>query len=177
MTTVRVSLQLPYLMQVPNGVYGELSLKTDVRAGNVDGGPGVATTTVFSEFETEEEDADERQNLATRRADQLLRETNRLIQWYRATTRQPLIVELTRAEASPVRLVEVEDGRVGADFVPPLEFEAPLRNPGQAAGEALARHLREAMEGDQVPAVADLFLLDAQEAARSGRFRECVLFS
>lgn len=106
--------------------------------------------------------------------ERLLRRTNRLIRWYRSETRQAAIVELTRAQASPPSFTEVE---TGAPWGTPFSVESdPPLLPIDFNITRVAKSVRKGLAGAADPEVASLFLLDAEQAKRDGRFREAVLF-
>lgn len=172
MTRVQASVQLPYLLRLPAGMFGvlQLGLATVERE---DAGAGTAITTATMTFDTDATEPDDRQRVAMRKADELLRHTNRLIRWYRTVTGQAAVTELTRAQASPVRLFI--DG-ADEQFVDPLVFEPAIRPPNQKTPQEIADQVRAGLNSDSDPPVGELFVLDAQEAIRSGRFREAVLF-
>jgi hypothetical protein len=176
---IRVSLVLSYLLRLPNGNYstgaegGSLSLQEQyVPEAN---GSRAKRTAVFSEFEAAASISLEHQlAIKNREADALLRRTNRLIRWYRSQTRQAAIVEVTRVQASPFVFTEQATQSLWGDD---LTFEAdPPMLPATQSAASIARAVRSGMAGSSDPQVADLFLLDAEQALRDGRFRETVLF-
>lgn len=106
--------------------------------------------------------------------ERLLRRTNRLIRWYRSETRQAAVVELTRAQASPPSFTEVDSG---LPWGIPLSIESdPPLLPINSNITTVAEAVRKGLAGPADPEVASLFLLDAEQARRDGRFRETVLF-
>ncbi len=175
---VQVSLILPYLLRLSNGAYPDgsqgnsISLREQYMETN-----GVTTkrTAVSSEFEADSSALLEKQlALKNREADALLRRANRLLRWYRAETRQFAVVEITKVQASPFVFTEKITKSVWGNA---LSFEAnpPTMTPSRS-GDSLAKAVRSGMASSSDPQVADLFLLDAEQALRDGRFRETVLF-
>ena len=128
------------------------------------------------EFDTDVVDPEERARLAARRAADLLVQTNRLLRWYRTVTREGSIIELTRAQASPVSFTVVgENAEPDTPFVADLVFEAPVV-PIAVEHNVVSARVREGLVAETDPPVGELFMLDAEQAMRSGRFREGVLF-
>jgi hypothetical protein len=103
----------------------------------------------------------------------LLTATNRLLRWYRAVTGQAEVIELTQAAASPFTFALDAGGPWGGD---PLTYGAEVLF-HLMPEDQVAAAVRAGLVGGGEPDVADLFLLDADEARRAGRFREAVLLS
>lgn len=175
---VLATSRLPYLLRLSDGEYGVLRLSRvvqDVEHGQ----PGLAFSEVALPFDAEPgADDDVRQRIATRRTQELLIHTNRLLRWYRTITNQASVLEVTRVQLSPIRFLipDTEPGGPGA-YHDELRYEPPIRQVVQLPIVDLERRVRDGVTGGREPAVADLFLLDAEAAKDSGRFREAVLFS
>ncbi len=176
---IRVMLILPYLLRLPDGSY-----PTGAEGGSVDlveqyisewNGSGTKRTAVSTVFEAPASAELEQQlTIKNREADALLRRTNRLIRWYRSETRQAAVVEITRVQASPFVFAEKDTKSSWGDE---LIFEAdPPSLPATSSVTSIARKVRAGMASNNDPEVAKLFLLDAEQALRDGRFRESVLF-
>ncbi len=179
LTSITVSLILPYLLRLPPGKYplgaesGFLTLKEQFVSGAE--GSGAKYTLVSITFEANALVPPEQQfEIKRKQADRLLGAANRLIRWYRSETRQAGVLELTRAQASPFSFHLTA---TGAAWEEPLAYESdalPSAIPGSMA--TIAKAVRKGLASDADPEVADLFLLDAEQALRDGRFREAVLF-
>ena len=176
---IRVSLVLPYLLRIPNGNY-----PTGTEGGSLDllakyvsdlDGSGTKRTALSSVFDASASAELEQQlTIKNSQADALLRRANRLIRWYRSETRQAAVVEVTRVQASPFVFTEMDTQSLWGDE---LTFEAdPPTIPVTRGVTSIAKAVRSGMAGSSDPGVADLFLLDAEQALRDGRFREAVLF-
>jgi hypothetical protein len=118
----------------------------------------------------------ERQFLRLRDAEQLLRRTNRLLRWYRAVSGNAEVIELTRAQASPFRF-QVLGEPSAEDWGRLLSYEPEGRRQSSIGVGELSEAIRNGLSSGDEPSVADLFLLDAEQALYDGRFREAVLFS
>lgn len=124
-------------------------------------------------MDTQDADSHERQRQAE--ADRLLRRVNRLLRWYRVSSAQSTIIELTRAQASPFRFFVEETGAAWGGAAP-LEYEAaslPLLHDVNRAAFGDAVH--DGLQAGTDPDVAALNILDAEYALSIGRFREAVL--
>jgi hypothetical protein len=142
------------------------------------GRPGSAYTQVSLVFDADPQaDNDERQRVAARRAQDLLRHSNLLLRWYRTVATQAAVLEVTRVQLSPIRFVIERDSGGSALYHDELNFEPPIRQALHLPLLELEARVREGVTGGREPAVADLFLLDAEAAKDGGRFREAVLFS
>jgi hypothetical protein len=171
MQNVLATIILPYTLRLPDGPFGALYCRHRAGAG---GTIGAGRASVSLRFEVSEQLSDEEQEaFKTRHAHRLLREANRLLRWYRAITGQTEIVELTRAEASPFEFTLEETGAAWGD---PILYAQESFSGVPKPIQDIAAEVRGGLGSGGEPDVADLFLLDAEEARRSGRFRESVLF-
>jgi hypothetical protein len=170
--SVLATIVMPYTLRLPDGLFGQLRCSYK---GGVGGALGGGRTSVSLRFDAPEPISEEEQEaLKARYAQRLLREANRLLRWYRAVTQQTGIVELTRAEASPFEFTYEEDGAAwGGD---PVFYAQESFSGIPDPMEDIATKVRAGLDDEKEPDVADLFLLDAEEARRTGRFRESVLF-
>ena len=133
-------------------------------------------TGVSAEFEPPAtDDRDQQFKHRRRAAERLLADTNRLLRWYRAASKQAEIVELTRAQASPFRF-EVLDGTDPTGWIDNITFESEGPRSLQVPIDDLTAAIRAGFERGGEPEVVDLCLLDAERAVHEGRFREAVLF-
>lgn len=179
MPQIRVSIVLPYLLRLPDGIYqtGAEGGAIDLTEKYVSGGDSLGAKHAFisATFDAADLLQPEQQFEVQRKEfERLLRRTNRLIRWYRSETRQAAIVELTRAQASPPSFTEVE---TGAPWGTPFSVESnPPLFPTDLNITRVAKSVRKGLAGAADPEVASLFLLDAEQAKRDGRFREAVLF-
>jgi hypothetical protein len=176
---IRVSLVLPYLLRIPSGDYptsaeGVLLRLTEQYVAE-ENGLSAKRTAVSFEFDADvSAKPDQQLTRKKREADSLLRHTNRLIRWYRSETRQAAVVEVTKVQASPFIFRGKGDQREWNDE---LAFEAD--SPAIASirnSLSVAKAIKAGMTSNSDPLVANLFLLDAEQALRDGRFREAVLF-
>ncbi len=104
-------------------------------------------------------------------ARRLLRDLNRLIRWFRVLGQQPGLVELSLGKVGGVSFA-IESTRQ-----PWGRIEATDERVSSAVSlAAVAEDAQTFYSGGSEPPVEDLFLLDAQEALREGRFREAILF-
>jgi hypothetical protein len=172
MPGVFATIVLPHLLRLPDGPFGPLHCRHHALTG---GTTGESLTSVSLRFEVPEPVSEEQQEtLKAGYAQRLLREANRLLRWYRAVSGQTEIVELTRVEASPFEFTVEETGAAwGGD--PIFYAQEVFSGIPKSMGE-IAAQIRAGLDGGGEPDVADLFLLDAEEARKSGRFRESVLF-
>lgn len=176
---VRVSITLPYLLRLPDGLYqtgsegGAISLTEQY----VSGGDSLSVkhTSISSVFDAPALLQPEQQVEVQRKEfGRLLRQTNRLIRWYRSETRQAAVVELTKSQAGPPSFIEVNAGLTwGSPLL--VEPDPPLPS-AHFNSKSIAKSVRKGLAGTADPEVASLFLLDAEQARRDGRFREVVLF-
>ena len=81
---------------------------------------------------------------------------------------------VTRVQASPFVFTEAQTKSSWGDNLA-LEADPPAVSTTQNVN-AIARTVRSGMASNNEPEVANLFLLDAEQALRDGRFRETVLF-
>lgn len=98
------------------------------------------------------------------------------MRWYRASTGRGAVTELTRAQASPF-LFRSAEGDVSSLWLEEVPFEpSPLPlDPGPTV-QSTTKAVKKGLAGKNDPEVSRLFLLDAEQALREGRFREAVLF-
>lgn len=178
MMRVFATSKLPYLLRLPDGEYDALRLSRVVQDAD-HGQPGLAYSEVALPFDAEPDaDDDTRQRIAARKMQELLLHTNRLLRWYRTITNQASVLEVTRVQLSPIRFLLADPGPEGPRaYHDELRYEPPIRQGIQLPLADLERRVRDGVAGGREPAVADLFLLDAEAAKDIGRFREAVLFS
>ncbi|MDQ2687406.1 MAG: hypothetical protein M3Y28_06020 [Armatimonadota bacterium] len=182
MPLIHITLTLPYLLRLPSERY-----HTGAEGGFLDlseryvedvNGLGAKYTAVSSDFDAPDYATPE-QRLVRKKAeaDRLLRRVNRLMRWYRTVTGQAGLVELTRVQAGPFAFTISGTAQAWTADEPPLQFEnaSPLL-PNSLSTITVADSIRRGLAGQTDPAVAELFLLDAEQALRAGRFREAVLF-
>jgi hypothetical protein len=175
MPRLKVSIVLPYLLRLHDGDYQAAAAGGSVRVTQPPLLPHtLARTTLSAEFEHKDGlDVREREDLRRRNAIHLLRRANALLRWIRAVSRDR-VVELTQAQASPFKF-EVISGD-GEGWTEPVSYEADAPDRLDMSREELTTRVRAGLAGGAEPAVADLFLIDADRAANEGRFREAVLF-
>ncbi len=181
MPVVRVTIDLPYHLVLPDGEYSfapgdvitlaeRLEIADQPRDSRV-------RTSVGRVFEVDEDiDSEAAGAVAAREATSTLRRTNRLLRWYRQLALRPYAMEVTRAQVSPFQFENVATHQPW--LVPVLEFEADrvaIANFGTIG--QLADAIRQKLLQGGEPAVSQLTLLDAEHAQRTGRFREAVLLS
>jgi HEPN domain-containing protein len=178
MPQLQVSIQLPYLLRLKDGDYptspaGEPLALSQMRLSE----GAAARTNVRALFDHPDvSSTSARQRLRMHDAEQLLRRTNRLLRWYRAVSRSAEVIELTRAQASPFRF-EVAGAAADDDWGDLLTYKAELQTPISTVVEELTEAVHDGLSTGDEPGVADLFLLDAEQALYDGRFREAVLLS
>lgn len=173
---IQVSLALPYLLRLPNGDYptgaegGTISLREQYIPEQ-----NTKRTVVSAQFDAPTSSELKQQLiLQNREAEALLKRTNRLIRWYRSETRQAAVVEVTRVQASPFSFTEKN---TNISWGSELVFEAiPPVLPAPQNISFVAKAVKKGLAGKNDPEVSRLFLLDAEQALRDGRFREAVLF-
>ena len=178
MPIVQASISLPYSLKLSRGLYhtdqpGRV-LQVDKSASR----PDVRVSTVVS-ITTAQPDTrvpDEQREWNARQAEQWLGLTNRLLRCYRAITRDAMITELSRAQASPFRFRVSSRGATSFAWEPELIDEASLPEIPSQQSQTIAKRVRALLASGDEPEVADLFLLDAELAIHEGRFREAVLF-
>ena len=163
MTAVRISLQLDYRLALPAGQYGRLDLSH---------GPDDTTQLALDWSTGCEPNAAGQEQLAR----EMLRQTNRLLRWYRHLTRHAQVVELTLAQVGAFSFVAdghgwgPNQGRFEVVQDPPYD---PLLDQLGVA-QRLVKALQDVADE---PPVWHLLLLDAQLALAEDRFREAVLLS
>jgi hypothetical protein len=180
MPQVEVSLLLPYLLHLSNGRYdtpavGGALFVTRVEEPDPLGGPSQSRTQLAHRFNAADPLAAVEIDRASGEAvDRLLRATNHFLRWYRCETQQAAIAELSRAQASPFKFTRVADR---APWREPLIITAdPPRIAARENRARVAARVRRGLRTQSDPPVAELFLLDAEQSIRNGRFREAVLF-
>ena len=154
---IQVSLVLPYLLRLPNGVYptgaegGMLSLREQYVAEQ-----NTKRTVVSAEFDAPAFlDLKPQFALKSREAEALLKRTNRLIRWYRAETRQAAVVEVTKAQASPFVFAEKDTKLTWGDELP-FEASAPILPTTQSI-KSVARAVKKGLASKNDPEVSRLF--------------------
>jgi hypothetical protein len=174
MSSIRVKIDLPYLLLLPPGNYvgsgaeGSILIEEAVAPG-----AAAAHTAASLVFGVAEGADHEQQRHA--QADRLLRRVNHMLRWYRAITGYATVTELTRAQASPFQFTNIENNQPWGDLTP-LEYEAVgLTLPAAGDADAIGSSVRNGFASGTEPDVATLNLLDAEYALSVGRFREAVL--
>ena len=122
------------------------------------------------------EDPDEQRRLNVRQADQLLSLTNRLLRGYRAITRDSTITELSRAARALFGSEVDSEGADSTAWESELTYQADPPKKLAQRSQTITKRVSELFASGTEPEVADLFLLDAEQALHEGRFREAVLF-
>ncbi|HVA51157.1 MAG TPA: hypothetical protein VNH11_32750 [Pirellulales bacterium] len=177
MPEVRVAVRLPYLLLLPDGEYatpavgGSIRLReqSELHQANE---PEELRTEVSALFVCGSEQEDAVKQIRAVQAERLLRQTNHLLRWYRAVSRQPRVAELSRAQASRFCFTVEETGELWSE---PLEYGAtPEPLPAEIA--EIQQSIREGLASAAEPSVASLSMLDAEYAIKTGRFREAILF-
>ncbi|HEX2568407.1 MAG TPA: hypothetical protein VH877_02535 [Polyangia bacterium] len=172
---VRLTVDLPYLLLLPDGEYPladgpsislgwtlKLSQDLDITA---------SYTQATTEFAVPDDLAREAQQARRlQEAKKFLGRLNQLLRWYRAASRRADIVELTLYRASPFSFF------IAGTDVPWGEEVRFASRPSRDIPEGVTDAVRRGLVMGVEPDVADLFLLDAEEARHTGRFRETVLF-
>ena len=180
MPRVQASIALPYLLKLKSGMYSAGRREDDLEVNVPSFHPDVQPRTVASIVTDQPATLDENEQryLNSRQADRLLSLTNRLLRCYRATTRDPAIVELSRASASPFRFVVVLEGTItSAKWESELSYPVDPPKVLSLKSQTISSRVRALLKSGKEPAVSVLFLLDGQQALHEGRFREAVLFS
>jgi len=183
MALVRVTIQLPFRLRLLEGDYPtpEPGYPLHVRGYLQSiGGPPLTyrgNTSVWTRFDAAElPSPDEAQKLKAESASRLLRGTNRLLQWYRVSTGDSDINELTPAEASPFQFTFDDHPAIPWSDDSTLTFEISKPKMRRAVKlSELSERVRAELTRNAVPPLTDLLLLDAEQAARLGRYREAVL--
>ncbi len=183
MPQIEIAFVVPYFLlledgEYPTGLDGKnylLLLKAVDTAGD-EAFP--KRTQVSSRFEGTAVLESDIQRLKFSQIEKLLQQTNRLLRWYRVTTGQAEVTELARAQASPYhfRIVK-EEQNTSPIWTEPIIFEAsPLPLGSGQTMQGVTQAVRTGLSGKNDPEVSGLFLLDAEQSLREGRFRETVLF-
>lgn len=178
MANVRVSIDLPYLLLLPEGEYLTPAEGGSVELKETPDAAGAAKLKTVAEMVFVAEDGTDAGVLTRTRhqqADRLLRRVNHLLRWYRVISNHATITELTRAQASPFRFA-TEGVGAGSGWSSFLEYAAqPPPSPAAASRAAFGDAVRQGLNGKTDPDVATLNLLDAEYALSVGRFREAIL--
>ena len=107
---VRVSIDLPYFIELPDGDYPTSGAADVIRLTRkiavASQGRYDTKTNVSAHFDAPATaDLDELERVRLVQGDRLLARVNRLVRWYRAASRsQATIIEVTRAQSEPVRI-------------------------------------------------------------------------
>jgi hypothetical protein len=178
MPRVRASIVLPYLLKLNPGLYptGQPDRNLEIHQPPMVENTKANTSVSLTVDQPDVESADEQEPYKQKQADQLLILTNRLLRCYRATTRNAMMTELSRAEASPWRFWVLTDGTNAVNWEKKLIYKADPPKIRAQRTETIAKRVRALLASGDEPEVADLFLLDAELAIHEGRFREAVLF-
>ena len=184
MPRIEIASLLPYFLRLENGQYPTqfdgksylLSLQ-DVDSAS-DGLSSTKLTQVSFVFTGIAASDDEVQRFKTYQVEGLLRQTNRLLRWYRASTGLATVTELTRAQASPYLFrILGERENTSEIWAQEIRFESsPLPLASGQTVQTVTEAVRKGLTGKNDPEVSTLFLLDAEQALLEGRFRESVLF-
>jgi len=175
--TIRISFQLPYFLLLTNGEYDTPiiggSVRLTAKSIRTADGLDVKRTVASSFFDIPNDtDAATREEQRRKESYRLLNRVNHLLRWYRATTGDASIVELTRVSASPFWFA-LKGGRT--NWCEPLEYEPRSAPEPRLASVPTGRKIRKGLNGGMEPDVATLNLLDAEYALSVGRFRDAVL--
>ncbi|HWE39511.1 MAG TPA: hypothetical protein VG406_23375 [Isosphaeraceae bacterium] len=173
MPRLHVSFRLPFALDIHADAYRTSPAGEAVRVGQAGPSTGRDVSAEFDHRETT--DLDEIDRFRKRDADELIQRANRLIRWCRALGHHPEQHEVTRHRASPFQF-EVEGAADPTHWIEPLIFEPEGATPVPPSIDELTAAVRAGLAGGGEPDVADLFLIDAEQAIREGRFREAVLF-
>lgn len=175
MPRLTVFIALPYGLRIRDGDYQTSAAGHVIVVRRVTAAEGDLTE-VSADFEhPDAATPEEIIGFQRRDAEQLLRRTNRLLRWCRAVGGQAELVELTRAQGSPFHFLV----GVNVDPLPwirSLVFEAEGPTRPRPSLDEQTDAVRAGLASGGEPEVADLFLIDAEQAIREGRFREAVLF-
>jgi hypothetical protein len=182
MARIRIVSVLP-LLPLPDGVYADKSAEPLVLKG-LEGEEEVRTegTRVQSVFQSSANSPDQVEVERTEQARTLVRRVNRLIRWYRASSADTTMTEITLAKASPFAFLDETVDSHGASTPEFLDFTASSLTPAgfqksASRFDVVSDAVKEGFRSNDEPPVAVLFLLDARQALNEGRFREAVLFS
>ncbi len=181
MSQIEIAFLLPYFLLLKSGKYPLGSdgkdrplLLQDVNAGNSHAFP--KRTQVSLWFEGSAVSDDDIQRLKSSQIEKLLQQTNRLLRWYRVGTGSGAITEVTRVQASPF-IFRSGDESIPSLWLEEVSFEpSPLPLNDGITVQSITRTVKKGLAGKNDPEVSRLFLLDAEQALREGRFRESVLF-
>lgn len=181
MPQIEITFLLPYFLLLENGQYSTSSDTKDhplfLRdVDTVDNHAFPKRTQVSLRFEGNAVSDDDIQHLKSSQIEKLLQQTNRLLRWYRAETGRSAITEVTRIQASPF-VFRSNDKNIPSLYLREVSFESsslPLNNTQTV--QRVTKAVKKGLASKSDPEVSRLFLLDAEQALRDGRFRECVLF-
>lgn len=173
MPRVRATLWLPYRLKLQASTFPTGRRGLELEVGETD---ARNTAVSFMRDQPDTEDPADQSRLNDRHAEQLLNFTNRLLRCYRAITRDATITDLSLEQVGRFEFQIVSGGADGSVWEAELVFEfhpptVPVQSPRK-----ITKRVRELLAADREPDVADLFLLDAEQAIYEGRFREAVLF-
>ena len=180
MVQLEIAIMLPYFLLLENGSYstGLDSSSQQLNPQDVDDSSDGAfpkRTQVSSIFRSDAASDNDIQRRKIREVEELLRQTNRLLRWYRVETRRAAVTELTRIQASPFYFRSKGED-VSELWLEAVTFEPsllPLDN-GPSI-QNVTKAVKKGLAGRNDPEVSRLFLLDAEQALKDGRFREAVL--
>ena len=180
MPQIEIAFVVPYFLlledgEYPTGLDGKnylLLLKAVDTAGD-EAFP--KRTQASSRFEGTAVSESDIQRLKFSQIEKLLQQTNRLLRWYRASTGRGAVTELTRAQASPFFFRSLEEN-VPILWLEEVPFVSPLPSHDGQTAQKITKIVKKGLVGRNDPEVSRLFLLDAEQALRDGRFREVVLF-
>ncbi len=180
MPRLQIEIVLPYFLRLRENAY-PTSSKGDGEPIQVKQPPLLEGTKLLTAIQADFDydptvtNLDEIDESRHRFGNQLLRRTNQLLRWYRATSGQPEIIELTRTRCSPFTF-SVPDDSASPAWSEPLVFEAEGPSGPRLSLDDQTTRVRDGLSSGHDPAVADLCLLDARRSLHEGRFREAVLF-
>ncbi|HQU45744.1 MAG: hypothetical protein B7Z74_08335 [Deltaproteobacteria bacterium 21-66-5] len=178
MPDVRVTRTLPYLLLLPDREYatpavGGAILVREITGTGSSTGTEEPQTELSAVFASASNIGKEMiKQIRVTEADRLLRRANHLLRWYRAVSRQPYVIELSRAQASPF-LFTAETTAI--EWSEPLKYDA-TPEPSPANTDDIQEAILAGLSSAAEPSVASLSMLDAEYAIKTGRFREAILF-
>jgi hypothetical protein len=188
MPRVKVSIWLHSWLRVDDGLYSTDEADTDLEVETPDspinvqkipprerGSMPAWTKLSITKDQPDTEDQDVQIKLKSKQVDQLLNRTNHLIRCYRAITRDEKFTELSRERASPFSFRVLSGDKDRRTWEKELRYEDISLPLPSLPVHAITERIRDMLSSGEEPEVADLFLLDAEQAIREGRFREAVL--
>lgn len=181
MPQIEVAFLVPYFLLLEDGEYptgfdgkNYFLLLRSVDTVGSDAFP--KRTEASSRFDSTAVSEGDIQQFKFRQIEKLLQQTNRLLRWYRASTGRGAVTELTRVQASPFFFRSREEN-VPSLWLEEVSFESsPLPLDDGQTIPKITKAVKKGLAGRNDPEVSRLFLLDAEQALRDGRFRETVLF-